>query len=241
MIPQITHYFAAGLLALTTLTTGCAGSYTPIRPQRIATYISSPNSGPIDMGYQFDALRLGRSNKKYVKKEAKRGYHVAAIRVTNNWDRELNFSRDLVLQYGDRPIVPVPAAIAAQDMKQGAAIYLLYLLLNINVGGTRDVQTGVTTGGTFLPTGLFIAGGNILGASLANGNMRKEFEAFDLTNRTIKPGETVYGIISLRETTVAPMRLVLRGDTPPPAAPAVPAAALPAAPSSTPAPASTPR
>ena len=125
-------------------------------------------------------------------------------------------------------------------MKQGAAIYLLYLLLNINIGGTRDVQTGVTTGGTFLPTGLFIAGGNILGASLANGNMRKEFEAFDLTNRTIKPGETVYGIISLRETTVAPIRLVLRGDTPPPAAPAVPAAALPAAPANTPAPASTP-
>ena len=71
----------------------------------------------------------------------------------------------------------------------------------------------------------------MLGASLANGNMRKEFEAFDLTNRTIKPGETVYGIISLRETAVAPMRLLLRGNTPPPA---VPAAALPAAPTSLP-------
>lgn len=239
MTPQLTHRFAAGLLAFTTLTTSCAGSYAPIRPTRIATYISSPASGPVDMGYQFDALRLGGSNKKYVKKEAKRGYHVAAIRVTNNWDRELNFSRDLVLQYGDRPIVPVPAAIAAQDMKQGVAIYLLYLLLNFNIGGTTDARTGATTGGTILPTGPFVAGGNMLGASIANTNMRKEFEAFDLTNRTIKPGETVYGIISVREMAVAPMRLVLRGDTPPPPAPA---AALPAAPTSAPtsAPASAP-
>ena len=85
-------------------------------PQQIATFTSSPTVGPVDMGYQFDALHLGGSNKKYVKKEIKRGYHVAAVRVTNNWDRELNFSRDLVLQSGERPAIPVPATAAAHDL-----------------------------------------------------------------------------------------------------------------------------
>ena len=222
MTLRLTPLCAAGLLALTT---GCAGSYTPIRPSKIATYISSPTSGPVALDYQFDVLRLRGGNKKYVKKEAKRGYHVAAVRVTNNWDREVNFSRDLTLLYGDRPISPIPATVAAQDMKQGVFIYLLYLLLNPTVGGTSDPRTGAVSGGTIIPLGPFIALGNILGASGANGNLRKEFEAHDLTNRTLKPGETVYGILSLREVAVAPLRLEMRAALPQPVPATAPAAA----------------
>lgn len=235
MNPRFTHLCAAGLLALTT---GCAGSYTLIQPKNINTYISAPSVGPVDLAYQFDVLRLAHRNKKYIKKETKAGYHVTAVRVTNNWDREVNFSRDLTLFYGDRPVMPIPNAIAAHDLRQGVAIYLLYLIANVRIGGTTDVRTGVTTGGTFLPTGVFIAGGNMLVAGGANGNMRKEFEAYDLTNRTLKPGETVYGIVSLRETAVAPLRLEMRASTPPP--PQAPAAALPA-PAPVMAPATTPR
>ena len=62
----------------------------------------------------------------------------------------------------------------------------------------------------------------MLGAGSANSNLRKEFTAYDLTNRTIKPGETVYGIMSMREVSVAPMRAELR------AAGAAPAAQAPA-------------
>ena len=228
-----------GLLALAT---SCAGSYTPIRPDRIATYQASTTNAPVEFGYQFDALRLNGRNKKYLKHEAKKGYHVAAVRVTNRSGRELNFSRDLVLQYGDRPVTPVANAAAAQDLKQGVAIYLLYLLLNITITSSTSTNGYATSANTtFLPTGPLIAGGNMLGASLANGNMRKEFETFDLTNRTIKPGETVYGILSLRETAVAPMRLELRPGAAStyvpavaPAAPVVLPTPMPAPPAVTP-------
>lgn len=218
-----------GLLALTT---GCAGSYTLIRPNSINTYTRSQSSGPVDLSYQFDALRLRRGNKKYVKKASKQGYQIVAVRVTNNWDREINFSRDLNLLYGDRPIAPTSSIAAAQDLKQGVPIYLLYLLLNINVGGTTNPQTSATTGGTFLPTGPFIAGGNMLVAGGANSNLRKEFGAYDLTNRNIKAGETVYGILPLRELSVAPLRVEMRAAPPQPAA-AMPAPA-PVAPPATP-------
>lgn len=233
MNQRVNTFCAVGLLALAT---SCAGSYAPIRPKRFTSYLASPSSGPVSFAYQFDALRLGGPNKKYVKKEMKNGYHVLAVRVTNNWDREINFSRDLTLFYGDRPVTPVPATIAAHDLRQGVAIYLLYLLGNMQVGGTTDVRTGVTSGSTFLPTGLLLAGGNMLGAGTANSNLRKEFEAYDLTNRSIKPGETVYGIMSLREIAVAPLRVEFRASTPPTA----PAATLPVpaeTPTATPAPA----
>ncbi len=225
MTRRLTPLLAAGWLAFTT---GCAGSYSLIRPTSINSYTPSASSGPVSLDYQFDALRLTHSNKKYVKKENKFGYRVVAVRVTNNWDREVNFTRDLNLLYGERPVSIVPSAIAAHDLRQGVAIYLLYLLLNVQVGGTTDPRTGATTGGTFLPTGPFIAGGNMLVASGANTNLRKELTAYDLTNRVLKPGETVYGILSLRETAVAPLRLeprvgMVQSGLPTPA----PAGALP--------------
>lgn len=218
MNPRFIQLCAAGLLALTT---GCAGSYTAIRPDKIATYTSSRSVGPVDFAYQFDALRLNGRNKKYVKKEAKKGYHVAAVRLTNNGNREVNFTRDLVLFYGDRAVTPMPSAVAAQDLKQGVAIYLLYLLANVTITKTNISSYGtISQSSTFLPTGPFIAGGNILGASSANGNMRKEFAARDLTNRNIKPGETVYGLVSFREPAVAPLRVEMTAATPAAAVPA---------------------
>lgn len=235
----VTRTLAAGLLATTLLGSGCAASYTPMHPERVATYQSSPAGAPLQFGYQYDALRQRGRNKKYAKKEQKKGYHVVAVRVTNTTAADVNFSRDAVLYCGDRPVQPVAAQLAAQDMKQGVWIYLLYVLLNPTFTKTTTTN-GYTTAsdGTTLYIGPFIAGGNILGASLANGNFRRDLENNDLINRTIRPGETVYGLISLREPTVAPLRLELRtvaSATPPTSAPApVAAPALPPATTPTP-------
>ena len=229
MQKKTTHSLLAGVLLMAT---SCAGSYTALRPERVPYQMAVATTGPVEFSYQYDALlQHGHRNKKYAKKENKYGYHIVDVRLTNNTDRELNFSRDLTLFYGDRPIMPVPAAQAAHDLRQGVLIYLLYLPLNVTVGATLNPQTGQTSGGTFLPTGPLIAAGNIVGAGTANTNLRREFEQYDLTNRVIKPGETVYGIVSLRETNVAPLRLELRApvatQTAPPASTLPPAASPP--------------
>jgi hypothetical protein len=222
----ITRSLAAFLTSCTLLSSGCAGSYTPIKPDRIATYQSSPVKTPVQLDYQFDALRLRGRNKKYVKKELKHGYHVVAVRVTNTTGAEINFSRDVTLYYGDRPVVPVAGGLAAHDMKQGVAIYLLYVLLNPTLTRTSSTNGYVTNqeSNTYY-IGPFIAGGNMLGASMANSNFRRELEQYDLTNRSIRPGETVYGLVCLREANVAPLRLELRSV----AANSTPVAPFPAA------------
>ena len=227
MQKKTTHSLLAGILLLAT---SCAGSYTAIRPERVSYQMAVATTGPVEFSYQYDALlQHGHRNKKYVKKENKYGYRIVDVRLTNNTDRELNFSRDLTLFYGDRPIMPVPAAQAAHDLRQGVLIYLLYLPLNVTIVNNNSYP-GQSSGGTFLPTGPLIAAGNMVGAGAANTNLRREFEQYDLTNRVIKPGETVYGIVSLRETNVAPLRLELRApvatqttppaSTPPPTPPA---------------------
>ena len=63
MTQRFTHLCAAGLLALTT---GCAGSYSLIRPNTINSYTPQAAAGPVDFGYQFDALRRVGGNKKYI-------------------------------------------------------------------------------------------------------------------------------------------------------------------------------
>ncbi len=197
-----------------------------MRPDRLATYQSSPATASLQFGYQYDILAMRGRNKKYVKKEHKKGYHVVAVQVKNNTANEVNFSRDAVLYYGDRPITPVAPELAAHDMKQGVAIYLLYILLNPTLTTTQSTNGQVTTSdGTTLYVGPFIAGGNMLGASAANKNFGRELAQFDLTNRVIHPGETVYGLLCLRETNVAPLRLELRtvASAPVPAPAAVPA------------------
>ncbi|GAA3956279.1 hypothetical protein [Hymenobacter algoricola] len=224
------------LAAATLLTTGCAGSYTPIRANRINTFssVSAPNS-PVEFSYQYSALMINGRNKKYNKKERKRGYQTVAVRIKNNTANDLNFSRDLELYFGDRPVMPVPAIQAANDLKQGVWIYLLYTPLAGTLGGSTDPRTGIVTGGTIFPWGLGVAAGNILGASQANKNLRMEFVTSEMVNKTIRPGETLSGIISLREMNVAPLHLVLRNSTalqaaPTPATPpaSAPAQALPA-------------
>ena len=223
---------SAGLL---TLLSSCAGSYTTIQPARIATYQSAPSAGPIDFAYQFDALRLAGGNKKYLKKETKKNYRVTAVRLTNNGTQEINFSRDLTMYLGDRPVSPVPTPIAVRDLRQGVPIYLLYVLLNPTI---TTSQNGQPENSTFLPIGPFIAGGNMIAAGSANSNLRREFTGFDLTNRTIRPGETVYGIVSLHELAVAPLRVELRSGAPTQSAaypsPVAAPAPLPAAPGTTP-------
>ncbi len=193
---------------------GCAASYTPIRPDRINTYTVPMQRDPVEVGYQIDALKARGANKRYAKKEAKARYRVTALRITNNTERVLTYGRDVVLMSGNNLITPVSPGVAANDMKQGVAIYLLYLLLNFNIGGRTDFNSATgqatTTGGTFIPTGPFIAGGNILGASLANKNFRLNLEANDPTNRTINPGATIYGVVTLRDVEATNLHLVLR-------------------------------
>lgn len=201
----------AAVVSAAALLSSCAGSYHAIRPERITTYQAATTTGaPVEFSYRYSALLTNGANKKYVKKERKRGYQVVAVQVKNNTSTDLNFSRDLELTFADRPIMPVPSVQAANDLKQGVAIYLLYVLGIGQIGGTTNPYTGQTTGGTILPWGPFVAGGNMLGASAANKNMRNEFASYDLTNKVIRPGETVYGIVPLRELNVAPLKLVLR-------------------------------
>ena len=160
--------------------------------------------------YAYDVLGM-QGNRKYVKKERKHGLRVVAVKIVNTTEQTLRLNDNLKLMVGNNQTVPVAPTIAARELKQGVPIYLLYLLLNFTVGGTQTTSNGVTTttGGNYIPSGPFIAGGNMIVAATANKNLKSELLRFNLIDKDIAPGQTVYGLVTIHSLTADPIRFEL--------------------------------
>ncbi|GEO04965.1 hypothetical protein AAE02nite_26290 [Adhaeribacter aerolatus] len=201
------HRLPILFVAVCLFLSGCASSYKSINPQKVP-FGFTENTDDVQFSYAYDVLSLKR-NKKYVKKERKHGMRVVAVRITNNTNKALRLNENLKLIVGNNQTVPVSPSIVAQNIKQGTWIYLLYLPLNFTVGATTNTNNYgkvETTGGTTLPTGPVISLANILVASSANKNFREDLQQFNLLDKTIEPGQTVYGLITLHSLTSDPIK-----------------------------------
>jgi hypothetical protein len=110
---------------------------------------------------------------------------------------------------GLREAVVVDPVVAYKELKQTVPTYLLYLLMTpLRFYVMKD---GVTT--TNYPIGLLLGPGlsigNMVEASSANTRLRNDLLRYNLFNKTIRPGETVTGIITLRQSDFDPLSIKL--------------------------------
>ncbi|MBB6610300.1 hypothetical protein H7F15_04550 [Pontibacter sp. Tf4] len=195
-----------GVLAIASLSlSSCASTYKPLDPPT-APYTFSEKTDGLVYSYQYDLLQNKR-NKKYAKRETKHLMRVVAVKITNTTDSTISIANDYKFMLGNADVVPVPPAIAANKLKQGVPIYLLYLLLNVRI---TTEENGKETSSTFIPTGPPIAGLNMIIAANANRKFKEELIAFDISNKTVAPGETVYGLLTLQTIAPAPIRIARR-------------------------------
>ena len=194
------------------LLNGCASSFKTIDP-RGAYYTNKQTSDSVEFSYQYDILRY-KGNKKYAKKEDKKGIKVVAVKITNNTGNELVLGENFSIYSGEREIFLLDPSIVHKQLKQGVAIYLLYLPLTFTTFNTYT-STGngrVTVNST--PIGYAIGPGitllNMIKAGSANTNLKNELAIYRLTNRKISSGETVYGLISFQDYTFNPLSLKLK-------------------------------
>jgi len=185
------------ILISSILLIGCAATYKPINPPSVK-YNSFAFQDGIEFSYKYDVLRE-RGNKKLAKKEDKKGVRLVAIKVTNNTDSVINIGKDVIFYCGQNPIVPIEPQALKRSIQQVVPGYLPYLLLTF-------VTLNVTTGNsaeTFrigYILGPFITIGNMVVAGSANKNLLTELNNYNLLNRDIQNGETVYGIIGIRDS-----------------------------------------
>lgn len=196
-------------LGITVVMSGCAGSYHGINPQALAYGYAPRSNAQVQLGYHHNILSEHR-NKKFARKEQKKNIQLVAIEVTNNTDRSLTFGQDMQMYSGNIPVVPLDQEITYKSLRQQAPLFLLYLLLSPMQLNTTEVQNGQVETNSF-PIGLIIGPGLALGNMLvANGNnqgFQQNLNNYDLTNRQIAPGETVYGLVGITKSYTAPLEM----------------------------------
>ncbi|MCG8474684.1 MAG: hypothetical protein MI784_04300 [Cytophagales bacterium] len=198
------------LLALTAFFTSCASTYHSVNPSFLRYNNEHQRVGDgVRFTYRYDVLG---DQKKYAKKEKKNSVRLIAVKIQNNSPEELVFGTDLRLTYGNRANVHmIEPGVLHKQLKQNTPLYLLYLLLTpLQFNVTNTNEQGVTeTSST--PVGLVVgpgvALGNMIVAGSANKRLRKDLLQYDLVGRTIKSGETVYGLVGIRSNTYEALKL----------------------------------
>lgn len=190
------------LLAILTFT-NCASGYQMIEPKSI-NYISTYETANVKLEYKYNLL-----DKKYSKKELKKGIKLLALKITNNSDSDLIFGRDAKLTYADgTEIFILDNDKVFKALKQSPASYLWYLLLtpvNLYTTGSDGRQTSSTPIGLVLGPGL--AGGNMIAAGSANKRFKTEMLAYNIKGTIIKKGVTTYGLIGIKTNSFESLKL----------------------------------
>jgi len=179
------------LLLFAMLFNSCASGYRKINPETVA-YVSKSMESNMLLEYKYDLLR-----KKYKKKETKNNIRLIAVKITNSTQKDMVFGSDCKLTYENgNEVSIVETKKLFKTIKQSPASYLWFLLLS-----PVQFYSGSTTTANSFPLGLIIGpgltGGNMFAASSANKNFKNELMKFDLNGKTIKKGETAYGLVGL--------------------------------------------
>ncbi|TXH27071.1 MAG: hypothetical protein E6Q96_06975 [Cyclobacteriaceae bacterium] len=195
------------LIVAALILSGCAVIYKPIRPETVE-FNAHPSAEGVDFWYRYDVLAY-RGNNRYAKKERKNGFNVLAVKITNNTSRPINFARDLELGITRGPVYPTDSETASETIRQKVWLHLLWGLLGYSESECNGDDCRTTT---FIPFGLAIAAINIGVAAGSNDKLKKEFEQYSLYNKDIAPGETVYGIIPLRDIGFQPLAIRVKPE-----------------------------
>lgn len=176
----------------------CASGYKMINPKSI-NYLSSNKSDNIKLEYKYDLL-----DKKYEKKEIKKGVKLVAIKITNNSDKDLTFGKDIkLIQEDGKEFYIMDTEKTFKMLKQSPATHLFYLLLTpMNLYTTKSNSSGFQEQTSSTPIGLVIgpglAAGNMIAAGSANKKFKSEMLEYNINGTVISKGQTVYGLIGIK-------------------------------------------
>ncbi|MBJ6368852.1 hypothetical protein [Snuella sedimenti] len=190
-----------------TLLLNCASGYEIIAPKSI-NYISKIETENVKLEYKYNLL-----DKKYAKKELKKGVKLVAVKISNNTTRDLVFGKDIKLTYlnGSEAFVMENETVF-KTLKQSTASYLFYLLLTpMNLYTYKTNNYGVQETNSSTPIGLIIgpglAGGNMIAAGSANKKFESELLNYNLNGTIIKKEEVKYGLIGIRTNSFESLKL----------------------------------
>ena len=194
MKKTILHILAVGVFV--TLLSGCAANYRPINVSNV-NYPAVEKKNGLELAFKYDVLREA-GNKKMAKKEGNSSKKVVAIKLTNNTDSDLVIGRDMFFFAGQTKINPSQPQEMKMAIKQNVAGYLPYGLLTLmKLTITKDFQTSVYSIGYVI--GPLVTIFNMTTASGSNKRFEKNLKEYSLIDKTVKKGETIFGLMGVSE------------------------------------------
>lgn len=194
------------LLSVSLLFSGCASTYRPIAPNLLNYDLREDNDG-LNFGYRYDVLSF-RGNHKYAKREPKKMIRLVAVKIENHTGHPLKVGENFNLYAGQNQVFPIDPEMIHTELKQGVPIYLLYSLLWFSIRDCDEYGNCETT--AVIPIGIPITIGNMLAAGSANTQFKMELLRYNLLNKVIDDGETVYGLVGIANSDLQPLRIVLK-------------------------------
>jgi len=181
----------------------CAAKYRKINPPVVTYPVNNINEG-INFSYRYNVLEE-RGNKKLASKEIKQSVKILAVKIINSTDSTIVLGRNFEIFSGTDKLKLMEPLTISKAVKQNVPTYLFYLLGSFS---TLKIQRGLSE--TTLPIGLVIGPGltliNTSTASKSNRDMLEELETYNLLYKDIKKGETVYGLIGVRDIDFVPLQ-----------------------------------
>ncbi len=178
------------------LFTSCASTYKVIEPNR-TNFPPSSKEGKVSLAYRYDVLREA-GNKKMGKSEIRNDVRVVAIKLTNLSDSIIDIKRDLTFYCGAYPVTLMTPFQLKTQVQQSWWAYSLFCIGCL----------------TFAPLDVIVFGGigvgNMMVASNANNQFLNEAIKFDITNKQLKPGETMSGLIGFKTTHSDPITIKVK-------------------------------
>lgn len=103
------------LVGIAVLLSSCAASYHQIMPGMLGFNPAIDNNG-IGFSYKYN-VQLERGNKRYSKKEFKKGMHLVAVKITNNTGETIKVSDDIAFYANGNPVTPLEPFVYKEAVK----------------------------------------------------------------------------------------------------------------------------
>jgi hypothetical protein len=184
------------ILSLSLLLTNCASFYHAVHPDKISYPPTVNITDKLDLTYRYDVLK-DAGNKKFVNSERKRNLKIVAVKLTNNSDTTINISKDVSFYCGGSKIALLSPIETKSKIQQSWPAYGLYLIGCISLA-PLDI---LIFGG--------IGAGNMIVAADANKKLLTELTKYDITNKELKKGESVIGLIGFEALHADPLTVKL--------------------------------
>jgi hypothetical protein len=184
----------------------CASTYKVINPNSL-NYTNKQNCNEkFEVSYLYDIYSL-TENSKYSKKEKSNGFRTIAVKVKNITDSSRMITTDNFKIYqNDNEVTFANKSDYFNSVSQTSASYLLHGLWGPWSFETISDENGNSqTTVRYYFIGLIVGVINMIVASSANTNHENEIKNCEIYGKTIKPGETITGIVIIKSSQYDPL------------------------------------